>query len=266
MRVLVVDDEPLAVDWVIQGLKALADVEVVGSATDGDAALAQCAALAPDLVFLDIQMPGRTGLEVARVLGGEGGPDVVFVTAFQDFAAEAFELDAADYLLKPVRHDRLVEAMNRARRRRAVDRAHERLALLEARLAAVEGDGGPAAEPYPADFWISHRTGRVRVPVADIRRIEADRDYALIHTSARTHILRTTMRELERRLNPRQILRVHRGAFVRLSCVARVERAGRGLTRLHMADGAVVDVGASYLARVSAALGLEASGDDRAFP
>lgn len=255
MRVLVVDDEPLAADWVVQGLHRLPETEVVGVAGDGDDALAKVAGLKPDVVFLDIQMPGRSGLEVAQALVNAGAPDVVFVTAFADFAAEAFDLNAADYLLKPVRHDRLAEAMSRARRRREINRAHQRLVALETRLAEVER-AQEGREDYPAAFWVRQRNGRVRVPVTDIRRIEADKDYALIHTSLKTHILRTTMRELERQLNPREILRVHRGAFIRLSCVSRVERAGRGVMRLHMEDGAVVDVGASYTTRVVEALGL----------
>lgn len=259
MRVLVVDDEPLAVDWLIQGLKLAPDTDLVGAATDGEAAIGQIAALKPDLVFMDIQMPGATGIEVARAVARPGGPEIVFVTAFSDFAAEAFELEAADYLLKPVRHDRLLEALSRARRRRELSRTHQRLADLEARLGEVEGGGSGG---YADAFWLAQRDGRVRVPVADIRRIEADKDYALIHTSTRTHIQRVTMRELEQRLNPRQILRVHRGAFVRLSCVTRVERGPRGALRLHMEDGAEVDVGASYTARVVAALGLPPRGLD----
>jgi two-component system LytT family response regulator len=255
MRVLVVDDEPLAIDWVVQGLRRLPDTEVVGIASDGDEALLKVARLKPDLVLLDIQMPGRSGLDVAQSLTNAGAPDVVFVTAFSDFATAAFDLDAADYLMKPIRHDRLAEAMSRARRRREVNKAHQRLMALETRLAEVER-ARDVSDDYPAAFWVRQRNGRVRVPVTDIRRIEADKDYALIYTSLKTHILRTTMRELERQLNPRQILRVHRGAFVRVACVARVERAGRGVMRLHMEDGAVVDVGASYAARAVEMLGL----------
>jgi len=168
---------------------------------------------------------------------------VIFVTAFSHWAAEAFELDAADYLLKPVRPDRLREAMNRARRR----------------LAGPAADDGATTTPaagYESEFWVRHKEGLVRVLVADIRRIEADKDYALIHTRLRTHILRTTMREMESRLDPSQIVRVHRSAFLRLSTVRRVERNRRGLMRLHTEDGAVVDVGASYAKRVAGALGL----------
>lgn len=239
MRVFTVDDEPLALDWLRSCLDRLAGVTVIGEARDGDAALEGIAALDPDVVLLDIQMPGRTGVEVARALMGRARPEVVFVTAFSHWAAEAFDLDAADYLLKPVRPDRLEEAMNRARRR-----------LDGAGAAPVRAD------TFESGFWVRHKEGLVRVFVADIRRIEADKDYALIHTHLRTHILRTTMRELEDRLDPREIARVHRSAFVRLSTVRRVERSRRGMMRLHVEDGAVVDVGASYAKRVAQALGL----------
>lgn len=239
MRVFIVDDEPLALDWLRASLRRLPGVEVVGEAGDGDLAMERIAALDPDVVLLDIQMPGRSGVEVARTLAGRARPEVVFVTAFSHWAAEAFELDAADYLLKPVRPDRLEEAMNRARRRMGGQTAS----------SAPPGD-------FESGFWIRHREGLVRVLVADIRRIEADKDYALIHTHLRTHILRTTMRELEQRLDPREIVRVHRSAFVRLSAIRRVERNRRGLMRLHTEDGAVIDVGASYTKRVAAALHL----------
>jgi two-component system LytT family response regulator len=245
MRVFVVDDEPLALAWLTTCLGRIPGIEVVGEAADGDAALERIALAVPDVVLLDIQMPGRSGVEVARALAGRAKPEVIFVTAFSHWAAEAFELDAADYLLKPVRADRLLEAMSRARRRLAGPAAQES-------GAGSEGAGSG----YEAEFWVRHKEGLVRVLVADIRRIEADKDYALIHTRLRTHILRTTMRDLENRLDPRQIVRVHRSAFLRLSTVRRVERDRRGLMRLHTEDGAVVDVGASYAKRVAAALGL----------
>ena len=239
MRVLIVDDEPLALDWLRNTLGRLRGVEVVGEARDGDAALEQVAALDPDLVLLDIQMPGRSGVEVARALAERPRPEVIFVTAFSHWAAEAFELDAADYLLKPVRADRLEEAISRARRRRSGPQP-----------------APPSAADFEQGFWVRHKEGLVRVLVAEIRRIEADKDYALIHTGTRTHILRTTMRELQARLDPREIVRVHRSAFVRLATVRRVERNRRSLMRLHTEDGAVIDVGASYAKGVAAALGL----------
>ena len=175
------------------------------------------------------------------------------MTAFTDFALEAFALDAADYILKPVRFDRVQEAIRRAGRR------------LQA--ARNTGIGGPPLVPAPVPddpgyhdaFWIKQRDGFIRLDVNQIRRIEAARDYALLHTASRTYILRTTMGELERRLNPAQLIRVHRSAFVRLDLVRRVERNGRNLMRLQTEDGAMVDVGASYAARVVSALGLDRS-------
>jgi two-component system LytT family response regulator len=245
MRVLIVDDEPLALDWLRNTLGRLRGVEVVGEARDGDAALEQVAALDPDLVLLDIQMPGLSGVEVARALAERPRPEVIFVTAFSHWAADAFELDAADYLLKPVRADRLEEAISRARRRRSNPQP-----------------APPSAVDFEQGFWVRHKEGLVRVLVADIRRIEADKDYALIHTGTRTHILRTTMRELQARLDPREIVRVHRSAFVRLGTVRRVERNRRSLMRLHTEDGAVIDVGASYARGVAQALGLPNADDD----
>ncbi len=258
MRVLIVDDEPLAVEHLRRRLRDAPGVVVVGEAGDGDSALEEITALDPDVVLLDVQMPGQTGMEVARALAGRTRPEVIFVTAFVDHAIEAFELDAADYLLKPVRADRLVEAMNRARRR------------LEYRARPAgppeTSPVSPAAPPastggYEDEFWIKQREGYVRVNVAQIRRIEANRDYALIHTRTRTFILRTTMGDLEQRLDPRQMLRVHRSAFVRPDTVERVERNGRNLMRLHTVDGAAVDVGVRYAKRVAEALGIDGPGE-----
>jgi DNA-binding LytR/AlgR family response regulator len=250
--VLVVDDEPLAADWLARCLKDLPDVQLVGCAADGDEAVEKIAAERPDLVLLDIQMPGRSGLAVARAITRDDvRPDVVFVTAFAEHAPEAFEIEAVDYLLKPVQVDRLAEAVRRARRRREMREAYD----------AVEA-ARPAAPPDPAtgyddELWIRRRDGYVRIRVDQIRRIEAARDYALIHTATKTYIQRATMSELAERLDPAKLLRVHRSAFVRPDAVARVERSGRSAMRLHTEDGAAVEVGVSYVKRVSEALGLD---------
>lgn len=256
MRVLIVDDEPLALERLRACLQLVPGVDLVGSASDGDAAQRQIAELKPDLVLLDIQMPGRSGIAVTRALAGaQVRPEIVFVTAFTDFALEAFDLEAADYILKPVRFDRVQEAIRRAGRRLHAARNPD--------IGAVPPQAGPVAggADFEDAFWIKQRDGYLRVDVGQIRRIEAARDYALLHTANRTHILRTTMGELERRLNPAHVVRVHRSAFVRIDLIRRVERNGRNLMRVHTEDGAVVDVGASYAARVTAALGLDRSPD-----
>lgn len=247
---LVVDDEPLAADWLARCLRDLPDVELVGLAADGDEAVELIRASRPDLVLLDIQMPGRSGLAVARAIDRAQGPEVVFVTAFAEHAPEAFELEAVDYLLKPVQLDRLAEAVRRARRRREMLEAYEK---VERQAVAPP----PETPGYDEELWIRRRDGYVRVRVDQIRRIEAARDYALIHTPTKTYILRATMTELAERLDPAKLLRVHRSAFVRPDAVARVERSGRNVMRLHTEDGAAVEVGVSYVKRVAEALGLD---------
>lgn len=250
MRVLIVDDEPLALERLRQCLDRTPGVELIGSAADGDQAAQLIAELAPDLVLLDIQMPGRSGVALARGLTtARPRPEIVFLTAFAEFAHEAFDLEAADYLLKPVRFDRVQEAIRRAARR--LSRPDETTTESPRPAAA------PVPTPYETELWIKQRDGFIRVDIHQIRRVEASRDYALLHTANRTHIMRITMSELERRVDPARLLRVHRSGFVRLDLVRRVERNGRNLMRLHIEDGAAVEVGASYASRVLAALRLD---------
>ena len=170
MRILIVDDEPLALERLRACLELIPEVELVGSAIDGDAAQQRIAELKPDLVLLDIQMPGRSGIAVTRALAqAQVRPEIVFVTAFTDFALEAFALDAADYILKPVRFDRVQEAIRRAGRR------------LQA--ARNTGIGGPPLVPAPVPddpgyhdaFWIKQRDGFIRLDVNQIRAVPGGR-------------------------------------------------------------------------------------------
>ena len=245
MRVLIVDDEPLALRRLTMALGDVADVEVVGAAADGDEALKMIETLRPDLVFLDVEMPGRSGMSVAAGLGGEHRPEIVFVTAFEHYAPDAFGVDAADYVLKPVRLDRLQQALNRARLRREMRLAHQQ---SDARDAPAD-DG-----PYDQCLWAPERDGMVRVPVEQIDWIEAARDYALLHTKSRSYIVRTTMSALADRLDPAALTRVHRSAFVRFGAIERVVQPPSGLIRLVLSSGAEVQVGPSYTAEVRAKL------------
>jgi DNA-binding LytR/AlgR family response regulator len=254
MRVLLVDDEPLAIEGLRLCCVRLEDVAVVGEASHADEARQKIAELQPDLVLLDIQMPGGSGLALAAELKGAPGPEVVFVTAYAEYATDAFDLSATDYLLKPVRRDRLAEAVSRARRRRHISRTYDRLEALEAQQVVAAQSTQPSA--YTDAFWIRQREGLVRVDVRDIQRVEASRDYALLFTQLKTFILRITMNELERKLDPRELVRVHRSAFVRPAIIQRVEGDRRNPQRVHTRDGAVLEVGASYGRRVAAALGV----------
>ncbi len=255
MRVLLVDDESLALDRLRTFFGDIEGVEVVGQAQDGDAALEQIRALRPDLVILDVQMPGKTGLRAAAEMDVEPRPELVFVTAHEHYAPDAFEVDAADYLLKPVRFDRLRQAVDRARRRRALRDDAARAGALQQQVEALRATGqAPALDDN--GFWVPERDGQRRVPLETIDWIEAARDYVLLHTDVRSHLLRTTMAALEKKLAGSALLRVHRSAFVRPDKVMEVKRANRSLT-LVLADGANVQVGPNYVNAVRSVLGLE---------
>jgi two-component system LytT family response regulator len=253
MRVLLVDDEDLALDRLRTFFNDIEGVELVGQARDGDEALEAIGRLLPDLVLLDIQMPGRNGLRAAADIAVEPRPEVIFVTAHEHYAPDAFEVDAADYLLKPVRFDRLRQAVERAKRRRALRQQAERTGKLEEEMAALRGSG--AAGPEDNGFWVPERHGQRRVPIDAIEWIEAARDYVLLHTDVRSHMLRITMAALEEKLTGTSLLRVHRSAFVRPDKVTEVKRANRSMS-LVLTDGANVQVGPSYADAVKAALGL----------
>jgi DNA-binding LytR/AlgR family response regulator len=254
VRVLLVDDEPLALRRLQMAFCDIEGVEVIGTACDGDAAAQSIAELKPDLVMLDVQMPGRSGMAVAAGLAEEGRPEIVFLTAFEHYAADAFDVDAADYLLKPVRLDRLRQAIIRARRRRSEREAAARIEALE---LALKGDAAEPPDPasgFDRELVVQSGRGPRRVPIGDIIWIEASRDYALIHTPSRSHLVRTTMAELETRLDPAVMLRVHRSAFVRLTAVRRVRRPGKGLITLVLDDEVEVQVGPNYARSVRQAL------------
>ncbi len=246
MRILLVDDEPAALERLAALLSQAPDVSVVGTARNGREAAQAIADLHPDLVLLDIQMPEASGLAVAAALPPEDRPEIIFVTAFELYAADAFEVEAADYLLKPVRFDRLRQAIERARRRQS-----QRTALAR----AADAVAAPADED-PVGFWVQVRTGFVRVPLGDIDWIEAAKDYVLLHTATRSHIHRATMNALERKLNPAELTRVHRSAFVRPARVTEVKRLGKGLISLVLQDGVNVAVGPSYVNAVTERLAL----------
>lgn len=246
MRLLLVDDEPAALERLAALLGQVPDVEIVGAARNGREAAEAVEALRPDLVLLDIQMPERSGLAVAAALPPEDRPEIVFVTAFELYAADAFEVEAADYLLKPVRFDRLRQAIERARRRRTMRAAAAR--IEQAQDAPIEEDLD--------GFWVQVRAGYVRVPLSQIDWIEAAKDYVLLHTATRSHIHRATMTALERKLNPAELMRVHRSAFVRPARVRQVLRLGKGLISLVLEDGVEVAVGPSYVNAVTDRLAL----------
>ena len=258
LKVVIVEDEPLAVERLELALNEAPAVEVVGSALDGRSGLELIRELRPDLVFLDIKMPGLDGLELAGILAREGGPAVIFLTAFGQFAVNAFELAAVDYLMKPVGLDRVRAAVERARDRLEATTAAERARQLQTLVETLRPQGGGEAE---RSLWITDARGRVRVPLSAIEWVEAERDYVRIHTGSESRLMRMTLNTLSGKLDPGQFLRVHRSAVVNLGAVTGLKRRTWGLVSVRLASGAEVPVGRPQLRELKARLGVNAKAD-----
>ncbi|HTN14975.1 MAG TPA: LytTR family DNA-binding domain-containing protein [Sphingomonadaceae bacterium] len=236
MRTLIVDDEPLAVERMQVICAELRDLAVVGTASDGAAALRLVDALSPDLLLLDMTMPEMDGLEVARALAGrEQRPAVIFVTAHEDFAVEAFDLDAVDYVLKPVTPERLQRAIGRAVARR--------------------GSVGSQSSEWLSEFWVPHRSELIRIEAAQVDRIDAERDYVRLHVGASSYLLLQTIAGLEARLHPGEFIRIHRSCILRKDGIRGLRHEGLGVWSVEIDGGEALRIGRTYLARVKAMAG-----------
>lgn len=244
LATLIVDDEPLAIERLQLLCAAEPAIALVGTASDGAGALRLAAALKPDLILLDIAMPEVDGITVARRVGeaasSSGGlaPAIIFVTAFDGFAVEAFDLAAVDYLLKPVAPDRLSRAVARVAERRGAQRAEPRPDPVPA------GD----ATGYAQEFWVPHRSELVRIAAGDILRIDAERDYMRLSLGERSFLLHQTITALEARLDPAMFVRLHRSTIVRRDRIQRLRHDGLGVWYAVLVDGAEVRIGRTYLA------------------
>jgi two-component system, LytTR family, response regulator len=233
LRVLVVDDEPLARDLLRLLLREDPEVVVVGecSGVDGAAAVARTR---PDIAFLDVQMPEVDGFDLLEQLGPERPPAIVFVTAYDRHAVRAFEVHAVDYLLKPLDDARFAEALGRAKARARQGRRGE----ADASLAALMRDH----TRYARRFLVRTREATVVVEAGEIDWIEAADYYASLHVGGKTHLLRETMADLARRLDPERFFRVHRSAIVNLARVREIHPLFRGDGELVLGSGARVRV------------------------
>lgn len=239
IRVAIVDDEPLARLAVKVRLARRAGFALVGEFGDGDSACAGIAALKPDLVFIDVEMPGKTGLEVLAALPPAHRPMAILLTAYDGFAVQAFQLAALDYLLKPVDDERLDEALDRAQQ------------------AFPYRGQGRAAAPAPAparSFSVRVGSRTVLVPVADVERIEADGDYATLHAQGRTWLVRERLHNLAIQLDPRQFHRVHRSSIVRLDLIAELRPLTNRDALLRLRDGSVLRASRTYMPALAEAL------------
>lgn len=249
IRTLIVDDEPLARDGLRVRLEREADLELVGEAEDGPGAVAVIRAEHPDLVFLDVQMPGCDGFDVLSQVAGDHLPQVVFVTAFDRYALKAFEVHALDYLLKPITHRRLQDTLRRIRARRSSEpreTGFERVrSLLDARSAQTD----PPTQ-YAARFTVRDGERFILLRVAEIDHADAAANYVRLHVGSRTYHVRMTMSELERRLDPRQFARIHRCNIVNLDRITGIGQDWQGEYQVQLATGAVFRLGRTYRHRL----------------
>ena len=239
MKTIIVDDEPLAVERLQILCANEPSIALVATANDGAAAIRLARELSPDLIFLDIGMPKMDGISAARALSLlERKPAIIFVTAYDNFAVEAFDLDIADYVLKPVSADRLGRAIARA------------LATAADATPASPARSAPDDSEYATEFWVSHRSELIRIAAIDIERIEAERDYMRLFTGGRSYLLHQTISTLEQRLNPGQFLRIHRSHIVRRDLIRGLRHEGGGVWHALLGDDVSMRIGRKYLADV----------------
>lgn len=252
LRVLIVDDEPLARRRMAIMLRQIPDIDLVGEAEDGDAALDLVRERAPDVVLLDVKMPGKSGFDILPILEGPAVPVVIFVTAFNHYASRAFEVSAVDYLLKPVAFDRMRDALERARGALQSRDAESRIAEMAAVIAALR-EGTPEQEEagsLESEFWVQRRGEYVRVPVAGLDWIGAERDYVRLYTGEDMFLMRETMGGIETRIDPVLFMRVHRSAIVRRKLIAAIRQGHYGAMKVILSTGVEVPVGRTYAAKV----------------
>ncbi len=237
LRLVIVDDEPLAVERLQIMVSKLAGVELVGTASDGDEALRLVAALTPDVLMCDIAMPGLDGLGVAAALAAvPRAPAVIFVTAFDRYAVAAFDVSAVDYLLKPVALDRLERAIARARD------------------VAAGVDAAARDRSWLREIWVQNRGEMLRLAATEIDWIEAERDYMRLHVGPRSWLIHQTIKELEARLDPARFLRIHRSKMVNRDRVSAMKHLGEGAWSVVLGAGGEHRIGRTYLQEVKAVL------------
>ena len=260
LTAIVVDDEELARQGLQLRLQNIEQVKVVDECSDGKAALAAILEHEPDIVFLDIQMPGMTGLELINEIQGDVLPMIIFVTAYDAFAIDAFKVHAVDYLLKPVEQDRLEESIRLCLQRKIERTASDDKQRLLDMVVALSGKSKSAiGEILESGEELVEKVDRLAikdgssisfVPVRDIDWIDAAGDYMCVHAKGETHIMRTTMKDLEARLDPTMFQRVHRSTIVNLERVEKVSSHINGEFHLSLSCGSTLKMSRSYKDKV----------------
>lgn len=234
LRTLIADDEPVARNRLRLLCEEIGGVEIIGMAVDGLDALRQIAALSPEVVLLDIAMPDLDGMGVAQALARTPPPPaIIFCTAYDRHALAAFDVSAVDYLLKPISRERLVHAIDKARRYHGFPRAPV-----------------PSGSALLDHLWVPHRGAMLRIDISSIQRIDAEGDYVRLLTMASSHMLHETMAAIEARLDPAVFVRLRRSVIVRSGGITGLRHEGLGSWSAMLGDGASVRIGPTYLPQV----------------
>jgi two-component system LytT family response regulator len=258
IRALIVDDEPAARDAIRSLLAGDADIHIVGECADGRTALRAIASTAPELLFLDVQMPEMDGFTMLRQLDPARLPVVVFVTAFDQYALRAFDVHAADYLLKPFDDDRFRDAVSRAKqsvRAGQLGRLSEELRALLDGVAPAAPTARTAAGPYLKRLVIKSGGRVTLLNVRDIDWIEAEGDYVKIHVAKVWHLLRETMKRLEAQFDPARFVRIHRSTIVNVERIKELQPYFRGEYVVILQDGKSLKLSRGYKEHLESVLG-----------
>jgi len=258
LTAIIVDDEPLALEGLRLRLEKIPEIEVIAEASDGDQAIHLCQTLCPDVLFLDLRLPGLNGIEVVQALQSDVLPMVVFVSAYGEYALEAFELNAIDYVLKPANLGRLQKTVERIMQRvKPEDSSNEKFKLLRALgktsgIAVSELENWLATDlPLPTLFnqelvIKNSDHEKVFLPINDIRWIDAAGDYMCVHTLKETHIVRITMKKLVTQLDPKIFSRIHKSTLVNVNCIKSIKPLRNSESILDLGDDVQLKVSRNY--------------------
>lgn len=250
IRVLLVDDEPLALSMMREMLQSDPQVEIVGESANGCEALTAIRALSPDLIFLDVQMPELGGFELLSSLEPGHIPYVIFVTAYDQYAVRAFEVNALDYLLKPFDQERFNSAWQRARTRIL----GERNGGMDQRILTLLEDL-KAGSKY-LERLVIKASGRIYfLDINEVDWIEAEGNYVSVHTSRKSHLLRETIGSLESQLDPKKFVRIHRSSIVRIASIRELQPWFHGEYRVNLENGTQLALSRNYRDKLQEALG-----------
>ena len=258
LTALIVDDEPLALEGLRLRLEKLPEIEVIAEASDGDQAIHLCQTLCPDVLFLDLRLPGLSGIEVVQALQGDVLPMVVFVSAYGEYALDAFELNAIDYVMKPANLGRLQKTVQRIMQRvNPIDTSKEKFKLLQALgetsgIAVAELENWLESDlPLPTLFnqelvIKNNDHEKIFLPIMDIRWIDAAGDYMCVHTQHETHVVRITMKKLASQLDPKIFSRIHKSTLVNVNCIKSIKPLRNSESILELGDNVQLKVSRNF--------------------